>query len=155
MAVTDAREIEVPEELALAARLELGVAALDEVQAYVDRRVLAVARVTGPLLELCDLRTLSPECIAWKLESLSTAEGWTRAAWLAVASARACESGAVSLERASAYLMQGIERLGDDGDLVYGVADALDLATSGTYGTREDALERMRELERHLLARLR
>lgn len=137
----------VPAELALSARVELGVASLGEVHALVDRRLLAAEHATSALLDLCDLGQRSPVDIASGLESLSTiTSAETRAAWLVVATVEACESGLVSIERAVAYVVRIGDRLGARAYLVHGLDDTLALAANGTWGRREDALEQMRDI---------
>ena len=141
----------VPEELALSARVELGIASLADVQAFVDRHLATVSRATPALLALCDLRQRSPLDIASSLEALSSVSSdETRAAWLVVATVQACESGTVSIERAVAYLVRIVDRLGAHASDVHGLDDTLALATDGTFGTRADALERIRDLGRRV-----
>ena len=141
----------VPEELALSAQVELGAASLADVQAFVDRRLLAAERATPALLALCDLGQRSPVDIASALEALSPiTSDETRAAWLAVATVEACESGLVSLEGAVAYLLRIVDRLGAHASEVYGLDDALAFATDGTWGTRQEVLEELHDLGRRV-----
>ena len=95
----------------LAVRLDLGLATLAEVAAFVDRSVAAASHVDGPLLDCCGIAELPRDEIALRLIALVSADPMIGAALAVVATCDEWEGGRVELERAVDYVATWSARL--------------------------------------------
>jgi len=139
----------IPDEIALAFRLHLGIAQPAELSDLVDRRIATTDRVDSILLELATPGALAAEDIAARLVTLSSLSPPVIGRAYVVLADRYVREGRVSIDRAVAFLEAQVELPRPYGSDIGMLADTLYFARSGTYGTEDDA----RTALRHLAAR--
>lgn len=144
------RRVDPQATIDLAVRVWLGVAPMSEVADWVDAQLANVARVDALLLQLAENRNRERHEVADDLLRASgVPEGEERTHRMIVALGAAFERGEITIEVAARFLV------GAMGDRVraarlisqaYGIEDAVELADTGQYGTREDAAADLRAL---------
>ncbi len=138
----------IPDEIVLATRLELGLAARDELSDLVDRRIAETSRVDGVLLELATPLDMAIDDLSSRLEALAGVTTERGAAMRVVVVADLVARDLLAIERAVDYLaVRAAPNLPRPLDADCGALDDMVwLVKSETYGTMETVCERLVEI---------
>lgn len=140
----------IPDEITLATRIELGLADRTELFDLVDRRVAEATRIEGVLLELTTPLDMPQDDLSSRLEALSGVSKESAATMRVVVVDELVTRGALTIERAVAYLsVRTAPSLPAPLDAHCGALDdMLWMATDGTYGTLENVRHELSEIAR-------